>query len=129
MIYPYFCMSSRQRMDVFMGSKPRKILEPSRGAIGRRLKIAKITLSCMKFEIKSVGSAERDVNFKIMERIKARIKLLTGPAKDTKISSLLGFLKLEESMGTGLPQPILISITANRPKISMCFKGLRLRRP
>jgi len=94
MIYPYFCMSSRQRMDVFMGSKPRKILEPSRGAIGRRLKIAKITLSCMKFEIKSVGSAERDVNFKIMERIKARIKLLTGPAKDT-----------------------------------MCFKGLRLRRP
>lgn len=116
-------------IDFSIGSRFKKIFEPSSGKIGKRLNMAKDIFRLMKVINGDMVQTGKMADLSIREVRKARIKLLAGPAKETKISSLLGFWKLLVSIGTGLPQPILRNKTAKRPRGSMCFVGFRLRRP
>ena len=76
------------------GKRLRKIFDPSSGQIGKRLKTAKNTFNWMKLESRKAGKLESNTVFKMRDVRIASIKLLAGPATDTKISSVLGFLKL-----------------------------------
>ncbi len=62
--------------------------------MGKRLKTAKKIFNWMKLESRKARKLESDTVFKTREVRIASIKLLAGPARETKISSLLGFLKL-----------------------------------
>lgn len=82
------------------GRSPIRILPPSKGWIGIRLKTAKEILRRMKGEIKG-----RKLNLKIIDKSVASIKLAPGPAKEMMAESLWGFLRLYGSNCTGLAQP------------------------
>ena len=69
------------------------------------------------------------VNFKIKESIIAKIKLETGPAKDTSAESLLGFFKLIGLNGTGFPHPKPSSNKNMVPTGSKCAPGFRVILP
>lgn len=101
-----------------------KIEEPSRGGIGKRLKIIKIKLICMAMNnmifIRS-GSGKKLIK---SAKITAKSKLLSGPAKAIFISSHLDF-RLLGLIGTGFPQPNPTKKSMTVPNKSKCAKGFK----
>lgn len=86
----------------FFGKIPTKILPPSKGCIGTRLKIASDTFKIIN------GTANRENNGLIRpinETISASNKFDAGPASEIKAESRLGFLRLYGSNSTGFAQP------------------------
>src|SRR3569623_1406828 len=80
--------------------------------------------------------ATTSASFMISAQISAINKLEVGPAAAPKAISRLGWRRFSTVMGTGLAQPkitpparISTSGTSTVPMGSMCFKGLRVRRP
>src|SRR3569623_191119 len=80
--------------------------------------------------------ATTSASFMLSAQISAINKLEVGPAAATKAMSRLGWRRFSTVMGTGLAQPkitpparISTSGTSTVPMGSMCFKGLRARRP
>ncbi len=69
------------------------------------------------------------VSWAAKERIVARIKFETGPARAIKAVSRLGCLRLKGSKGTGLPQPKRNKTNMIEPTGSRCLRGLRVTRP
>lgn len=67
--------------------------------------------------------------FRTRLRMVARIRLLAGLAKEIKAESLLGFCRLYESTGTGLPQPNLVKRMAKVPKGSRWAIGFKVNLP
>ena len=111
-----------------MGSKPYKILEPSSGGTGRRLKIARLMFIIIKGVEKRIKRGEPD-SLAAIERRVARMRLEAGPARAIRAESLLGCLKLKGSKGTGLPQPNLNSSNIMVPTGSRWAIGFRVTRP
>ncbi|MBO7605964.1 MAG: hypothetical protein J6S61_05875, partial [Elusimicrobiaceae bacterium] len=76
------------------------------------------------------------VNFKINTEIKTKIKFAAGPAKATLAMSSLMLFRLYGFTGTGFAHPkigkpdvIQKSGTIIEPTRSICFNGLKVRRP
>lgn len=77
-----------------MGSIFKTIFEPSSGQIGKRLNTPRNRLRLINW-IKTVYIKKGVLMFfSIKARRIDKIKLLSGPARATNISSFLGFLKL-----------------------------------
>lgn len=86
------------------GINPINTLEPSRGGTGIRLNIAKTRFMSMANLRNSEIKIGRFI-LKIKLKNIARHIFAKGPAKPTKMISLLGFLKLRKFIGTGFAQP------------------------
>ncbi len=103
--------------------------------MGKRLKKNKNILKKIPYqktfrskELSSIFTLKTDAKSK--RKIIARTRLEKGPAKETKASSLRGFLKFLLSTGTGLAQPIranpekkVTNGTITVPIRSACFIG------
>jgi len=90
---PYLALKSCHSNERSRGSKPATILAPSNGWTGTRLKIAKPTLRAMtgkKMEIRFVPGN----NLMMRLMMKARIRLLAGPAREMIAPSVVGFFRL-----------------------------------
>ncbi len=120
------------------GRKPCKILEPSNGGMGTRLKIARRRF--MKTAKLRTCPKKPDSGkiLNIIEKMIASPMLAAGPAAPTSIISLFGSLKLYGFMGTGFAhpktmRPLVVKRRTNGrimvPKISMWGSGLRVSLP
>lgn len=106
-----------------------RILDPSRGGIGIKLKIIRtIFISIIKY-ITEAKSAPNGINLKINEKIITAIRFESGPANATLRLSILGFLKLLGLIGTGFPQPKPNNTSEIVPITSRWTSGFKDKRP
>ena len=111
----------------FSGSKSEKILDPSSGGIGNKLKIARIKF--MRTTIKKNSKRGElptvtRVNLKSNVAIIANKMFVAGPARETSAISFLPSFKLKGSTGTGFAPP---KITGDPPKISISGKSIVIK--
>lgn len=137
-INPYFSSTSCRGRSL-VGKTEKRILEPSRGGTGTKLKTARTilirttSLMTIKKELgRSVISSETRI---ITANIKAIHRFEKGPAKATIASPHLLFFKLYGLYGTGLAHPKikpekLVRIgTMTEPTGSMCLMGFKVSLP
>lgn len=124
------------------GSRSAKILDPSNGGIGMRLKIANKRFSWMmpariKDKALRMKSVELGIILKIKLAIIAMRTLVRGPARETNAKSFLPSFKLKGSTGTGLAAPKITGEPESK-RIkgrailiigSIWFFGLSVKRP
>ncbi len=131
----------------FRGKKYATTLLPSKGGMGSKLsqqRPAFITIPVWNIKMKNIYVAllchtEKGKNSRntrnIKAKRKAKIRLVTGPARDTSIISFCGFLKYRGSTGTGFAQPKtkapdrLVITKTSKPIGSMWGTGFRVNLP
>ena len=98
---PYLCIKISTSLASLGGRSPTKILPPSRGWMGIRLKTARITLMMINDGIKFINGAsgEKGIieNLRTIESRLARVMLLSGPARLIMAASRRGFSRLNGS--------------------------------
>ena len=134
-----YCSSIIRPRPYWFGMIEKRILEPSRGGNGMRLKMARTILMMTMYEkIIRTGSETvppADKNLMIVPNMRASKRFEPGPAAAIKNSPCLLFLRLYGLYGTGLAQPNVnparevIRGTMIEPIGSMCLSGFKVNRP
>ena len=137
-----YCSQTAWNLSVPFGKSAYKTFEPSKGAIGTKLKIPKTTFTKIIIfkKIDKAGMAKK-LNmpeiFKRIAKIIATEKLLAGPDKAINPPSFLGFFKLFGLNGTGLAHPKSTGLpmayksngNSTDPNGSMCLIGFKVNLP
>lgn len=130
-IGPYCLKISSHSRASSLGKSPKRIVPPSKGGTGKRLKSASTifkVIMALKIGKRVNKIGDIGIILKSKESKIPRIMFDPGPAREIKAASLLGFFKLKGSIGTGLPQPKRKINKAKVPKGSRWARGFKVRR-
>jgi len=135
-ISPYLSKKSLI-LNSLLGNIAKRILDPSRGGMGTRLKIAStIFIKTIMADISRKPDVWAPAKRRMSPNMTAIKILEAGPAKATAASDHLPGRRLYGLYGTGFAQPKInppreyaIRGTRKEPKKSRCFIGLRVSLP